>query len=157
MALGLVEEPDQVDAKHGIAVEHEGFVAMDEVKGFFIPPPVPVDSTIGDLCFVVLANSSAADDTKGKTVDEPTMRIWSLASDSVGIKHKTASIIILFINHPCFLGFVGILYIDFVMSNEKLTQPQVFSHSQELPIVLIQGRIVNYELPAVQRHDSWTD
>src|SRR5690606_21353697 len=46
----------------------------------FRPPPVPVLSTTGVLNFVVFPNCSATAVAKGRTVDEPTMRIWSRAS-----------------------------------------------------------------------------
>ena len=42
-----------------------------------MPPPVPVDSTIGAEPPVEAANSSDAACEYGNTVDEPTTRIWS--------------------------------------------------------------------------------
>ena len=42
-----------------------------------MPPPVPVDSTIGEGAPVTLENCSATAWVYGNTVDEPTMRIWS--------------------------------------------------------------------------------
>ena len=39
----------------------------------FMPPPEPVDSTIGVLEEFLLPNSSATMVEKGKTVEEPTM------------------------------------------------------------------------------------
>jgi len=40
-----------------------------------MPPPVPVDSTIGVLKFVDFQNTCDAKLENGKTVDDPTMRI----------------------------------------------------------------------------------
>ena len=46
----------------------------------FMPAPVPVDSTIGDLKFGCLfTNCSATEVVNGNTVDDPTTRIWSRA------------------------------------------------------------------------------
>ena len=45
----------------------------------FRPPPEPVDSTTGVGLPVVLPNCSATAVAKGKTVDEPTILIWSRA------------------------------------------------------------------------------
>src|SRR5690554_3369636 len=42
-----------------------------------MPPPVPVDSTIGAAKSPARAKFSAASDEKGNTVDEPTTRTWS--------------------------------------------------------------------------------
>ena len=47
------------------------------------PPPDPVLSITGVLKEVDLPNSSATAVAKGKTVDEPTIRIWSRAACAV--------------------------------------------------------------------------
>ena len=44
-----------------------------------MPPPVPVDSMIGAGKPLVCAKRSITIEVKGKTVDEPTMRISSRA------------------------------------------------------------------------------
>jgi len=49
----------------------------------FIPPPVPVDSTIGEGDPVKLENSSATAWVYGNTVDDPTMLIWSRAETEI--------------------------------------------------------------------------
>ena len=53
----------------------------------FMPPPEPVDSTIGVLYFDFLPNSSATAVEKGNTVDDPTILICSSAfTEMPGIK-----------------------------------------------------------------------
>ena len=56
-----------------------------------MPPPEPVLSTIGVLNFDVLPNCSATVVEKGKTVDEPTIRIWSRASAAPIVTNKIAA------------------------------------------------------------------
>jgi hypothetical protein len=47
-----------------------------------MPPPVPVDSMTGGLKSPLFANLSATMVANGKTVLEPTIRIWSRAAAS---------------------------------------------------------------------------
>src|SRR3546814_1777379 len=66
-----------------------------------MPPPVPVDSTTGAEKLDLLANSSDTAWVYGKTVDEPTMRIWSRASAMAGaamtrpVRAATASLLLI--------------------------------------------------------------
>src|SRR3546814_5632813 len=54
-----------------------GWPVPTPAQDSFMPPPVPVLSTTGALKLLVFANCSATAVEKGKTVEEPTMRIWS--------------------------------------------------------------------------------
>ena len=57
-----------------------GWPVPTPAQNSFSPPPDPVDSTTGVGNSVVLPNCSATAVENGKTVDDPTMRIWSRAS-----------------------------------------------------------------------------
>jgi hypothetical protein len=57
-----------------------------------IPPPEPVDSTTGALNELVFPNVSATAVENGKTVEEPTIRIWSRATaDPAAATETTAA------------------------------------------------------------------
>ena len=56
-----------------------------------IPPPVPVDSTLGAGLPVFFANCSATAVEKGYTVEEPTISILSRAWAAVAEKAKPAA------------------------------------------------------------------
>jgi hypothetical protein len=76
----------------------------------FIPPPVPVDSTIGVAYLVPLPNLSATTVVKGYTVDEPTTLIWFVAAWASDENKTTAQInctsfFIYFLF--CFIVFIG--------------------------------------------------
>jgi hypothetical protein len=57
------------------ALVMSGCCAPTPAQKSFIPPPEPVLSTTGVLKSVVLPNLSATAAEKGKTVDDPTIRI----------------------------------------------------------------------------------
>ena len=59
-------------------------------QNIFIPPPVPVDSTIGEGAPVLLENCSATACVYGNTVDDPTIRISSRAMAAVADTAVTA-------------------------------------------------------------------
>src|SRR5210317_1705901 len=54
-----------------------GKLVPTPAQNCFIPPPVPVDSTLGVLKPVERPNRSATSVVKGYTVEEPTTLIWS--------------------------------------------------------------------------------
>src|SRR3546814_2957319 len=60
-----------------LALVMSGWPVPTPAQNSFMPPPVPVLSTTGALKLLVFANCSATAVEKGKTVEEPTMRIWS--------------------------------------------------------------------------------
>ena len=59
------------------ALTTSGWAGPTPAQNSFNPPPVPVDSTTGVLNLPVLPKASATAVVKGKTVEEPTARIWS--------------------------------------------------------------------------------
>jgi hypothetical protein len=61
------------------ALEMSGCCVPTPAQNSRMPPPVPVDSTIGALRPEVRANCSATVVVNGNTVEEPTARIWSRA------------------------------------------------------------------------------
>ena len=56
-----------------------GVASPTPAQNSFMPPPVPVLSTTGVFKPDFWPNCSATAVVNGKTVDEPTMRIWSRA------------------------------------------------------------------------------
>src|SRR6056300_1287354 len=88
----------------------EGEFGPIPAQNNFIPPPVPVDSTIGVACLPFLPNLSATTVVKGYTVEEPTTLIWFVAAWASDENKTTAqsictSFFIYFLF--CFIVFIG--------------------------------------------------
>ena len=58
-----------------------GVLTPMPAQNSFKPPPEPVDSTTGVLKSVFLPKRSETAVANGKTVEDPTMLIWSRAND----------------------------------------------------------------------------
>ena len=70
----------------------EGEFGPIPAQNNFIPPPVPVDSTIGVANLPSLPNLSATTVVKGYTVEEPTTLIWFVAAWASDENKTTAQI-----------------------------------------------------------------
>ena len=71
-----------------------GVSSPTPAQNSFMPPPVPVLSTTGVFSPVFWPNCSATAVENGKTVEEPTMRIWSRACASRGGRQQRCAAVV---------------------------------------------------------------
>ena len=76
-ALAQASSSDGLIGREALVMS--GVSSPTPLQNSFMPPPVPVLSTTGVFIPVFCPNCSATAVENGKTVEDPTIRIWSRA------------------------------------------------------------------------------